>query len=56
MIKIEHERDRHLIKEKLDNGLICTPYASNEDQLVDILKNKVSSKFIQGGKIIYSLA
>lgn len=30
------EVDRHFIKEKLDNGLICTPYVSTEGQLTDI--------------------
>ena len=31
------EVDRHLIKEKLDSGLICTPFVSTGGQLVDVL-------------------
>ena len=40
---VQHDRtkhievDRHFIKEKLDNGLICTPYVSTQNQLADIL-------------------
>ena len=40
---IQHDRtkhvevDRHFIKEKLDSGLICTPFVSSNDQLVDVL-------------------
>ena len=40
---VQHDRtkhievDRHFIKEKLDNGLICTPYISSNDQLGDVL-------------------
>ncbi|XP_068483246.1 uncharacterized mitochondrial protein AtMg00810-like [Phaseolus vulgaris] len=40
---VQHDRtkhievDRHFIKEKLDNGLICTPYVSTQSQLADIL-------------------
>ena len=36
--KTKHiEIDRHFIKEKLDNGLICTPYISSQDQVADML-------------------
>jgi len=36
--RIKHvEVDRHFIKEKLDSGLICTPYISSCEQLADIL-------------------
>ena len=28
MIELNKEIDRHFIKEKLDSGLICTPYVS----------------------------
>lgn len=36
--KTKHiEVDRHFIKEKLDNGLICTPYVPNSSQLADVL-------------------
>ena len=31
------EVDRHFIKEKLDSGLICTPYVPSQGQLADIL-------------------
>ncbi|WVY99969.1 hypothetical protein V8G54_026039 [Vigna mungo] len=40
---VQHDRtkhievDRHFIKEKLDSGLICTPYVSSQDQIADIL-------------------
>ena len=40
------EIDRHLIKEKLDSGLIYTPYISTDHQLADILiKGLSSTKF-----------
>lgn len=29
--------DRQVIKEKLDSGLICTPYVPRQGQLADIL-------------------
>nr|KYP33177.1 Copia protein [Cajanus cajan] len=31
------EVDKHFIKEKLDSGMICTPYVSTQNQLADIL-------------------
>ena len=40
---VQHDRtkhievDTHFIKEKLDNGLICTPYVSTQNQLANIL-------------------
>ncbi|WVZ15866.1 hypothetical protein V8G54_013432 [Vigna mungo] len=40
---VQHDRtkhievDTHFIKEKLDSGLICTPYVSSQDQIADIL-------------------
>lgn len=40
---IQHDRtkhveiDRHFIKEKMTEGVICTPYVRSEDQLADIL-------------------
>nr|KYP52007.1 Copia protein [Cajanus cajan] len=40
---VQHDRtkhievDRHFIKEKLDSGLICTPYVPSQRQLADIL-------------------
>ena len=39
---VQHDRtkhvevDRHFIKEKLESGLICTPYVSTKSQLADI--------------------
>ena len=41
------EIDRHFIKEKLDSGLICTPYVSTDRQLVDILTKCLSSTKFQ---------
>ena len=46
---VQHDRtkhievDRHFIKEKLDNGLICTPYVSTNGQLADILTKGLNS-------------
>lgn len=40
---VQHDRtkhievDKHFIKEKLDSGLICTPFISTSGQLADIL-------------------
>lgn len=31
------EVDRHFIKEKLESGLICTPFISTREQIADIL-------------------
>ena len=49
---IQHDRtkhvevDKHFIKEKLDSGLIYTPYVSTRGQLVDILtKRSASAQF-----------
>ena len=36
------EVDRHFIKEKLDSGLICTPFVSIVGQLVDVLTKVLS--------------
>jgi hypothetical protein len=38
------EVDRHFIKEKLTEGLICTPFVRTKNQLADILTKGVSSK------------
>lgn len=41
---VQHDRtkhveiNRHFIKEKLPEGVICTPYVRSEDQLSDILR------------------
>nr|KYP33440.1 Copia protein [Cajanus cajan] len=46
---VQHDRanhievDKHFIKEKLDSGLICTPYVSTQGQLVDILTKGLNS-------------
>lgn len=34
--------DRHFMKEKLDNGLICTSYMITNSQLVDVLAKGLS--------------
>lgn len=50
---VQHDRtkhievDRHFIKEKLDSGLICTPYVSTDNQLADILTKGLSSTAFQ---------
>ncbi|RVW65328.1 Retrovirus-related Pol polyprotein from transposon RE2 [Vitis vinifera] len=50
---VQHDRtkhieiDRHFIKEKLDSGLICTPYVSTHGQLADILTKGLSSSMFQ---------
>ena len=50
---VQHDRtkhieiDRHFIKEKLDSGLICTPYVSTHGQLADILTRGLSSSVFQ---------
>lgn len=46
---VQHDRtkyievDRHFIKEKLDSGLICTPYVTSRNQLADILTKGLST-------------
>ncbi|KAI3445697.1 hypothetical protein Pfo_002362 [Paulownia fortunei] len=52
------EIDRHFIKEKLDSGLICTPYVSTCHQLAVILTKdfkqcSFSNKCIQAGNEKY---
>ncbi|XP_052888009.1 uncharacterized protein LOC128296616 [Gossypium arboreum] len=41
------EVDRHFIKEKLDSGLIFTPFVSTDCQLADILTKGLSGKSFQ---------
>jgi hypothetical protein len=41
------EIDRHFIKEKLESGLICTPYVSTHGQLVDVLTKGLSSSMFR---------
>lgn len=50
---VQHDRtkhievDRHFIKEKLDSGLICTPFASTKDQLADVLTKGLPNNVFQ---------
>ena len=47
--KTKHiEVDRHFIKEKLDSGLICTPYVSTKGQLANVLTKGLESIAFQG--------
>ena len=41
------KNDKHFIKEKLNNGLICTPYVSTDRQLANILTKGLSSTKFQ---------
>ena len=42
--RTEHiEVDMHFIMEKLESGLICTPFVSSKDQLVDVLTKGLPS-------------
>ena len=41
------EMDRHFIKEKLDSGLICTPYVSTWDQLADVFTKGLNKTSFQ---------
>ncbi|KAK7406483.1 hypothetical protein VNO78_08110 [Psophocarpus tetragonolobus] len=49
---VQHDRtkhievDRHFIKEKLDSGMICTPYVSTQNQLTDILTKGLNCKWM----------
>lgn len=50
---VQHDRtkhinvDRHFIKDKLDSGLICTPYVPTGDQLADIFTKELNSTTFQ---------
>ena len=50
---VQHDRtkhievDRHFIKEKLDSGIICTPFVSTKDQLADVLTKGLSGTVFQ---------
>ena len=50
---VQHDRtkhieiDRHFIKEKLESGLICTPYVSTHYQLADVLTKGLCSSVFQ---------
>lgn len=39
------EIDKHFIKEKLHNGLICMPYIPTTEQVADILNGLSSKQF-----------
>ena len=41
------EIDRHFIKEKLDNDLICTPFVSTENQLANLLTKGLPGAIFQ---------
>lgn len=38
------EVDKHFIKEKIDNGMICMPYAPTTKQIADILTKGLQKK------------
>jgi len=46
---VQHDRtkhvevDKHFIKEKLESGLICTPYVPTGEQLAEILTKGVQN-------------
>ena len=50
---VQHDRtkhievDRHFIKEKLESGLICTPYVSTHGQLDDVLTKGLSGPMFE---------
>ena len=48
------EVDKHFIKEKLEEGLICMPYIPTEEQAVDILTKGLPKK--QFDKLVSKLA
>ena len=41
------EANRHFIKEKFDNRLICTPHVPLGDQLIDVLTTGLTSHTFQ---------
>ena len=50
---VQHNRtkhikiDKHFIEEKLDSGLICTPFVSTNNQLANVLTKRLSSTVFQ---------
>ena len=50
---VQHDRtkhvevDRHFIKEKLDSGLLCTPFVSTKGQLADLLTKGLNGSTFQ---------
>ena len=62
-VRTKHiEVDRHFIKERLEEGVVCMSYVPSEHQLVDILTKGLNSSmfhdlvFKLGMEDIYSLA
>ena len=50
------EVNTYFINEKIDNGLICTPYVPSQKQLADILEDglrNISNNYIQNGNRNY---
>lgn len=41
------EKDHHFIKEKLDSGLICSPFVPTRDQLADVHMQELTSVIFQ---------
>jgi len=46
------EVDRYFIKEKLDNGTLCTLFISSENQLGDVLTKGLSGATFLFGKLV----
>ena len=50
---VQHDRtkhveiDRHFIKEKIENGLVCMTYISSHEQLADVLTKGLPGKQFQ---------
>ena len=45
MIEQNTEIDKRFIKEKLDSGLICTPYVPTGHQLADVLTKELCTPY-----------
>ena len=46
--RIKHvEIDRHFIKEKLEDGIICTPYVPTADQAADLLTKSLFKQIFE---------
>lgn len=42
--RTKHVVDKHFIKEKLENGLICMPYIPTTEQVADVLAKGIPTK------------